>query len=104
MACTAYPPEVLTKVDAYKQKLNTSAAEWTVLGREDDARVLSALMWDWLDELKVNTSHTHTHPFSGPLSGTAQVSRYQKRKTSLDFTFLNICTRSFCVNCFYLRR
>jgi len=61
MACTAYPPEVLTKVDAYKQKLNTSAAEWTVLGREDDARVLSALMWDWLDELKVNTSHTHTH-------------------------------------------
>jgi len=61
MASTAYPPEVLTKVDAYKQKLNTSAAEWTVLGREDDARVLSALMWDWLDELKVNTSHTHTH-------------------------------------------
>jgi len=28
----------------------------------------------------------HTHPFSGPLSGTTQVSRYQKDKTNLDFT------------------
>jgi len=31
-------------------------------------------------------SHTHTHPFNGPLSGTTQVSRYQKGKTHLDFT------------------
>ena len=33
--------------------------------------------------------HTHpfnTHPFDGPLSGTTQVSRYQKGKTNLDFT------------------
>jgi len=30
--------------------------------------------------------HTHTHPFNGPLSGTTQVSRYQKGKTDLDFT------------------
>ena len=29
---------------------------------------------------------THTHPFNGPLSGTTQVSRYQKGKTYLDFT------------------
>jgi len=29
---------------------------------------------------------THTHPFNGPLSGTTCVSRYQKGKTSLDFT------------------
>ena len=29
---------------------------------------------------------THTHPFNGPLSGTSQVSRYQKGKTNLDFT------------------
>jgi len=28
----------------------------------------------------------HTHPFNSPLSGTAQVSRYQKGKTNLDFT------------------
>ena len=30
-------------------------------------------------------AHTHT-PFNGPLSGTPQVSRYQKGKTNLDFT------------------
>ena len=29
---------------------------------------------------------THTHLFNGPLSGTTQVSRYQKGKTDLDFT------------------
>ena len=31
-------------------------------------------------------SHAHTHPFNGPLSGTTRVSRYEKGKTSLDFT------------------
>ena len=29
---------------------------------------------------------SHTHPFNGPLSGTTQVSRYQKGKTNVDFT------------------
>jgi len=29
---------------------------------------------------------THTHPFNGLLSGTTQVSQYQKGKTNLDFT------------------
>ena len=29
---------------------------------------------------------THTHMFNGPLSGTTQVSWYQKGKTNLDFT------------------
>ena len=29
---------------------------------------------------------THTHMFNGPLSWTTLVSRYQKRKTNLDFT------------------
>jgi len=33
-----------------------------------------------------HTTHTHTHPSNGPFSGTTQVSRYQKGKTSLDFT------------------
>jgi len=33
-----------------------------------------------------NISNIPTHPFNGPLSGTTQVSRYQKGKTSLDFT------------------
>ena len=31
-------------------------------------------------------THTHTHPFNGPLSGTTQVSRYQKGDTNLDFS------------------
>ena len=31
-------------------------------------------------------SITHTHLFNGPLSGTTQVSWYQKGKTNLDFT------------------
>ena len=30
--------------------------------------------------------YTHTRPFNGSFSGTARVSRYQKGKTSLDFT------------------
>jgi len=31
-------------------------------------------------------THTHTHLFNGPFSGTTQVSRYQKGRTNLDFT------------------
>ena len=31
-------------------------------------------------------THTHTHPFNGPLSRTTQVSRYQKGNTNLDFS------------------
>ena len=31
-------------------------------------------------------THTHTHQFNGPFSGTTQVSRYQKNKPNLDFT------------------
>jgi len=36
--------------------------------------------------LQILHTHTHTHPFNGPLSGTTRVSRYQKGKSSLDFT------------------
>jgi len=36
-------------------------------------------------------THTHTHPFNGPLSGTTRVSRYQKGKTDLDFTEARDC-------------
>jgi len=31
-------------------------------------------------------THTHTHPFNSPLSGSTRVSRYQKGKTNLGFT------------------
>ena len=37
----------------------------------------------WKDNME---SNTRTHPFNGPLSGTTQLSRYQKGKTNLDFT------------------
>ena len=31
-------------------------------------------------------THTHTRTFNDPLSGTTQVSQYQKGKTNLDLT------------------
>ena len=31
-------------------------------------------------------THTHTHPFNGPFSGTTRVSQHQKGRTNLDFT------------------
>jgi len=37
-------------------------------------------------DLRLQTQHTHTNPFNGPLSRTNRVSRYQKGKTNLDFT------------------
>jgi len=36
--------------------------------------------------LKLTNNFYHTHPFNGPLSKTTWVSRYQKGKTSLDFS------------------
>jgi len=36
--------------------------------------------------VSTRSGSTHTHTFNGPLSGTTRVSRYQKGKTSLDFT------------------
>jgi len=37
-------------------------------------------------DISGDTVVKYTHPFNGPLSGTTQVSRYQKGKTNLDFT------------------
>ena len=39
----------------------------------------------WISAAEAST-HTHTHAFNGPFSGTIQVSRYLKGKTNLDFT------------------
>ena len=59
----------------------------------------------------LNMIHTHTHPFIGPLSGTTQVSRYQKCKINLDFTgaasyrpisLLSICYK--LLECIILQR
>ena len=48
-------------------------------------------LWcNWLNVHGLQSSwrqpQTHTHSFNGPLSGTTQVSQYQKGKTNLDFT------------------
>jgi len=43
-----------------------------------------ALIWNKITSL--SPSHTHTHPFNGPLSRTTRVSQHLKSKTNLDFT------------------
>jgi len=50
---------------------------------------VSVVFWCLLYTVSVSChthKRTHTHPFNGSFSGTTQVSRYQKRKTNLDFT------------------
>ena len=47
--------------------------------------------WQWFCKVNIRLAHwllthTHTHPFNGPFSGTTWVSQYQKGKTNLDFT------------------
>ena len=44
------------------------------------------LQCKWKEAEGLPKRYTHTHPFNGPFSGTTRVSRYQKGKTSLDFT------------------
>ena len=42
---------------------------------------------DWKDIFnRMQRSVTHTHTFNGPFSMTTRVDRYQKGKTTLDFT------------------
>jgi len=50
-------------------------------------QMMVKLLWTYPVMLSIFIfSHTHTHPFNGPLSGTTRVSRYQKGKSNLDFT------------------
>ena len=46
------------------------------------------VLWQYAVDVAhiVCRAQTHRHPFNGPLSGTTQVSQYQKGKTNLDFT------------------
>jgi len=44
------------------------------------------LRWVLAQSMQLKWHQSHTHPFNGLLSGTTQVSRYQKGKTNLDFT------------------
>jgi len=47
---------------------------------------IAANGWIGTHNILYRSTHTHTHPFNGPLSRTTRVSRYQKGKTNLDFT------------------
>ena len=49
-----------------------------------DTAIITALVY--LQATCNTSTHTHTHPFNGPLSRTTWVGRYQKGKTNLDFT------------------
>jgi len=44
------------------------------------------LNWNITCAVALGSTHTHTHTFNGPLSGTTQVSRYQKGKTTTTTT------------------
>ena len=51
------------------------------------AKIKGTSLWNFVQKYELSQhTHTHTHPFNGPLSATAKESRYQKGKTSLDFT------------------
>ena len=71
----------------HTEPLSMSFGVWTQVGPRNrrsqippgEGAVLGGL-------LPAHCVHTHTHPFNGPISGTTRVSRYQKGKTSLDFT------------------
>jgi len=59
---------------------------WIFLLLIEDMEQLSCCLIHTFNTLQVlcSNTHTHTHPFNGPFSGTTWVSRYQKGKTNLD--------------------
>ena len=69
-----------------------SCLQWVFLRAKPKAACVSLTASAWrrrraaLAYMQTWHTHTHTHPFNGPLSGTTQVSQYQKGETNLDFT------------------
>jgi len=68
-------------------RLGSMAAPLAIVGGNCSIQGFDATGTDlfWTVSALTHT-HTHAHPFNGPVSGTARVSRYQKGKTNLDFT------------------
>jgi len=60
-------------------------ADWLQLKPSQSYLLHGILIYNELYTLVSIYIH-YTHRFNGPLSGTIQVSRYQKGKTNLDFT------------------
>ena len=65
------------------RRARETRAKTTTETLEDCWRTSSS---DALPLVSNQLTHTHTHPINGSLSRTTWVSRYQKGKTSLDFT------------------
>jgi len=75
----------LLHTNAYYTRFHGNTIRYNTI---PDAILTCAQKPTWVS-LIYSTEHTHAHthpPFNGPLSGTTQVSRYQKGKTNLDFT------------------
>jgi len=68
------------KVDASHANQRRSHVQWSGM---DDNHISKIHCYLYASNCLV---HTHTHPFISPLSGTTQVSRYQKGKTNLAYT------------------
>ena len=70
----------------------TGISDWLEIG--GITGMMTAARYFFIQLLQFHTNvcllapntHTHTHTFNGPFSGTTQVSRYKKGKTNLDFT------------------
>lgn len=54
MGVTEYDDEKKKKIYKYKDKLNNLSGAWRKLHKEEDASVLSGIIWDWFDELQVS--------------------------------------------------
>lgn len=54
MGATDYDTDKKKKIYKYKDRLNNCSGTWRKLRREDDAFVLSGIIWDWFDELQVS--------------------------------------------------
>ena len=57
---------------------------WSASTQPRHVQVCLPTCFVWHDTIHTIPYNTHTHPFNGPLSGTTQVSWYQKGKTNLD--------------------
>jgi len=77
------------KVRASPSVIGINEAAVSLTARPDAFRGQCLTVTHFVDIVNTSLSshtHTQTHLFNGPLSGTTQVSRYQKGKTNLDFT------------------
>ena len=65
--------------------------DWCSLCHSDRQALSTALFcravnYRQLILIRYDLTHSHTHTFNGPFSGTTRVVRYQRGKTNLDFT------------------